>query len=114
MNITGKYVNESTGEIVGYRLSENFYNVPVSEEVVSEYDEDEASYLQYIDCEVIPCLVKGVNIYLSENSLEENEDMPDHIDGSIVWIGGKKFDRFSGFSLDNKTALNRMLLGTEV
>lgn len=115
MEITGKYINIVTGEILGYRVTNKIFSVPCSERIAKELCPDDAGILQYLECEIIESLDYMGKVYLIDNQIGTyDEDKPDGIDGEYIWVDGYCFDRYSGGTLDSELAIQRMKTGIDI
>ena len=112
MDISGKYVDIETGEIVGYRVENGQYKVALTEDCIRSLDIniEGLDYIQYLDVPLIEVVSQGNRLYMYEDCLLVDKDMPNKVSSFNVWVDGYCFNKYSGVDLDNDYAIREYLL----
>ena len=141
MDIIGKYIDVLTGEIIGFRYQNKEFCVIVSETKAKELDLEDSDIAEYLELPLIQCCKYGDKIYiLGYETLDllnryclDKEKLKDVFyrrelldkyaeldyngvydeDDEKVLLLGYLFDKYSGVSIDDETAIRRFLSGSE-
>ena len=139
--VVSKYMDILTGEIVAYKFTNRGFSVLLSEETAKELKLEDSDILSYLDLSLTPCLKYEDKIYtlgmecgdvlcrysydkekldnmafrqeLLDNTPEYNYNGEYDEDSKKVLLLGYIFNKYSGVSIDDETAIRRFIDGSE-
>lgn len=139
--VTDVYIDICTGEIVAFKYNNNGFDAIVTESKAKELDLEDSDILMYMTLNSILCLKYEDKVFLLEsrcgdilsrfstnnkmlsdldyrmklleNNPEYNYNGEYDEDSKKVLLFGYLFDKYSGVSINNETAIRRFLNGSE-
>lgn len=118
VEITDKYVDITTGEVIGYLVFNKGYKVALTEnkmkDLIDKVRIEGLDYIDFLDIPIIESVVSGGKIYRCEDSVAEDSDIPDKLDGDKIWVQGYCFKKYNCTTLDNMYAIGKYLLDKNI